>query len=219
MSTYERLRWENRKLELALPEADQAIIKRLLRYLKAVPLSAADLQLHRKELIGMAQEAGARGGSFGDAVGTDEEAFCKELAAQSCKRQPLEGILYWLLITAVSLFIAYMLLWCFSGFMRYYPIRASFLVYVMLWMLFVVFTNNFLQRKQAYAKTEKRIIMGLCYALMCVPLTLFSNMLLKDSAGQPIILHLLGWVSATLLATLTLAFYLAYARYNTRRLR
>lgn len=219
MNKYDSLCYENDMQEYALPKADQAIIQRLLLYLKAVPLSAVDLQLHRKELIGMAQEAQAHGESLSSAIGMEEEAFCMELAAQSRKRPPLERTLYWLLVTSVSLFVSYMLFWSLSGFKQYYPLRASFLLYVALWILFVVFTNNFLRRKQVYAKTWKRIVVGIGYFLVFLPNVFFSILVMKDSAGQPITLHLLGWVPALLLATLTLAFYLAYARYNTRRLR
>lgn len=218
MNAYWSLLRENDRRVDVLPEVEYALIKRLMNYLKAVPLPATELQLMRKELIGMAEEAIGRGESLADAIGMDEPAFCMELAVNCPKRRPLEHLFYWCFTTIVSTFYVYMVLWLFSGFQHTVRLRASYLTFVALWLLFVALTNNALIRKTMYAMGYKKHLLYIGYFLVSVLITLFTSMLLKDKAGNPIWVSMTGWVVAAVLAGAALISSLVWLGYLNRQM-
>lgn len=74
-----KLRKENNTQDKQLSKGSTVIMTDIICYLRASNLCGYDIEIIRKELIGMALEAQLRGEAFGDIVGKDYKAFCREL--------------------------------------------------------------------------------------------------------------------------------------------
>lgn len=71
---------ENNTRQSRLREKDQDVLDDVLSYLKSTNRNPYDLEVLRKDLIGMAEEAQDRGESLEDVIGPDRKDFCEGLA-------------------------------------------------------------------------------------------------------------------------------------------
>lgn len=75
----EILQAENFSAESGLGREDKKLVNKMFNYIKKFPISAYDVELIRKDIIGMAEEAEQRGRRLTDMIGTDHKKFCNEL--------------------------------------------------------------------------------------------------------------------------------------------
>lgn len=103
------LRKENNTQDNELSKENSAVMTDIVCYLRSSNLCEYDLEIIRKELIGMALEAQLRGGLFGDVVGEDYKAFCRELMRNGRQKTTYEkalGSLYTFTFAFMVLYIA-----------------------------------------------------------------------------------------------------------------
>lgn len=109
MNRLNKLRKENNLQDKQLSKENNPIMTDIICYLRASDLCEYDLEIIRKELIGMALESQLRGENFGDIVGDDKKAFCMELmenGRQKTNYEKILGILYTLTNALLVLYIA-----------------------------------------------------------------------------------------------------------------
>lgn len=223
MDTYLKLFFGNRKHIEALSIADEKCLDRLSRYLKTVPVSAADLELMRRDIIGMAEDAAGRGETLSDIIGTNEERFCIELA-ENCPRQSVaERLLYCFWLISASLLVVCIALWMVHGFSSTITLNANYLLYMVLWITYVVLCGNLFARKAIFSKGSKKIIFTLVYVAACIPLVLLSyvimDALLPGENGMPFMLAFSSWHLAAILGALALFSTCAWMYFLNRKLR
>lgn len=79
------LKNENYKYSQNLREEDEAVIKRILNYLRTAKLCSYQTEIVRKDLIGMSLSAAKRGETLEKALGISEKEFCHEIAVSGHK--------------------------------------------------------------------------------------------------------------------------------------
>lgn len=87
------LKKENNRLEKNLSKVNKKILTDMIVYLHSSNLREIDIQVMRKDLIGMALECELRGDSLESAIGDDFKSFCNELIANSRTTTVYEKIL------------------------------------------------------------------------------------------------------------------------------
>lgn len=75
----ETLKSENFSAESGLCRRNQRMVDKMFKYIRSFPLKEMDVELMRKDLIGMAAEAERREEDFAEAIGEDRKKFCNQL--------------------------------------------------------------------------------------------------------------------------------------------
>lgn len=95
MNPLKQLRKENNQTEKQLNQENAALMTDMIVYLHSGKLCEYDIEIIRKELMGMALEAQLRGDSAQSVFGDDLQAFCDELMKQGRKKTGYESALEW----------------------------------------------------------------------------------------------------------------------------
>lgn len=90
MNAEKKLRKENNKSETSLSKSTNLILTDMIVYLHSSDLCEYDIEIIRKELIGMAEESQMRGQAFQDVVGEDYKGFCDDLIQNGRKKSKQE---------------------------------------------------------------------------------------------------------------------------------
>lgn len=105
------IRKENNTQDKQLLKENSTIMIDIVCYLRASNLCEYDIEIIRKELIGMALEAQLRGDFFGNAVGEDYESFCRELIKSGRQKTgygKMMEIIYTVVLSFLVLYVAEM---------------------------------------------------------------------------------------------------------------
>lgn len=93
-----KLRRENNQQGKQLTKENNEILTDMVVYLHSSDLCEYDIEVIRKELLGMALEAQLRGENFSNVIGDNFKVFCKELIKNGRKKTPYEKVLEFLFI-------------------------------------------------------------------------------------------------------------------------
>lgn len=114
-NNYQRLLIEN-KIELAkLPESDWNVLGRMMEYMSSFRLSRFELEVLKKDLIGMAEEAQLERSTLSDKIGMPEKEFCDRLIESAGKRSIMERMFPFVRNIILVMFLFYTLDWLFEG--------------------------------------------------------------------------------------------------------
>lgn len=102
-----KLRKENNIQDKQLSKENNSIMTDIICYLRASNLCEYDMEIIRKELIGMALEAQMRGETFGDVIGKDYKAFCRELMKNGKQKTLYEKALEIFYVFTFALMVLY----------------------------------------------------------------------------------------------------------------
>lgn len=103
------LQKENNRLEKQLTTDNDLILTDIVVYLRSSNLKDYDIEVIRKELIGMALESQLRGSSLKDTVGEDYKEFCDELIKNGREKTVYEKSLDYLTIFSAGVGFLYLL--------------------------------------------------------------------------------------------------------------
>lgn len=93
MNPEKKLRKENNEKGKQLTKENNKILTDMVVYLHSGNLCEYDIEIMRRELLGMALEAQARNDSFENTIGSDHKAFCDELMKNGRKKTKYEKAL------------------------------------------------------------------------------------------------------------------------------
>lgn len=169
------LKKENKLRTEFIPEEDRDMIRRMSQYISSRRIGAFDVEVTRKELIGMALGAMQDGESLQTVIGKDEKEFCDDIIENSKKTlvsevllmSILRGIMYYgiALIASVLLFDVY-------GKVTF---NSYLLIFAPLWALFCVIIDIFIGERYSYEEGFKKYIP---MTIFCV--SLFICLFLED---------------------------------------
>lgn len=94
---------ENNEQEKQLTKENNKILTDIIVYLSSSNLCEYDIQVIRKELLGMAIESQLRGKDFATVVGGDYKDFCNELIKNGRKKTGYEKVLEFLYVLAFGI--------------------------------------------------------------------------------------------------------------------
>ncbi len=107
---YKILRQENDDASVQIKRENRISIERMISYITADNVSLFEIEVLRKDLLGLAAEAEAEGITFQDKLGVSEEVFCKSMTEDAMKKNSLEKVFNFLVryIGAVAVYNAFM---------------------------------------------------------------------------------------------------------------
>lgn len=88
-NNYQKLRQENIDNSLELSDANYAMLDRMIQYISAHNISLFELEVVKKDLIGLAAQAEKNQGSLEDMLGVPEREFCNTLMEGAMKKNHL----------------------------------------------------------------------------------------------------------------------------------
>lgn len=97
------IRKENSEQEKSLFKDNGSILTDMVVYLHSSDLCEYDIEMIRKDLIGMALEAQLRDEKFSDVIGEDYKGFCDQLMVIGDKKSSYEKALEFLFITNMGI--------------------------------------------------------------------------------------------------------------------
>ena len=114
-NNYQKLVSEN-NLELArLSESNWDILGRMMKYMESFSISRFELEVIKKDLIGMAGEAQLEESTLLDRIGMPEKEFCDRLVENAAKRSLLERMIPIMRNVLFLTFGFYTLEWLMEG--------------------------------------------------------------------------------------------------------
>lgn len=172
------------KLEKENTEAFQSIhnsntrkeIVDMVKYLSASPLSLYQIQVIRKDLIGMAAEGEQNQIPLKEVLGVDAKEFCDEVIQNSDHRAPWEHLIRYLQTILSAWAVVYSLKFILlNSAPDTFGIDYSDFVWLIIWIIGGVFLPEYLDQKTAvYENSVLRYLGWICrlaallsYGLLC----------------------------------------------------
>lgn len=215
---------ENERLEASLEQEDSEILKRAMRFFSGYPLSSMDVQIIRKDLIGMAQEARLRGECMQDMIGAELEAFC-EAVLESSRKDKAEYRARTLFEWLRCLLVWYLADWgLFQSFPEMYGLNAAWIPVAAAAFACWLPVNRYFEKKfliagggKAEALLEAANLLSIIVLLMgfgIIPKILFTG-----SFPQTTLFYVEGWIPmAALTLGTAIAYFLRWLRRNKKGL-
>lgn len=164
-NNYQKLVSENDKELAKLSEPDWDVLGRMMKYMESFHLSLFELEVIKKDLIGMALEARLEGIDIMKRIGVPEKEFCDGIAENAEKRSLME----WLLpIVRNSIFVAfgfYILKWLLEGLPAHFGI-TNWTVCVACVAGGISLFDGWLRGRSVYMNRKKEICYG-CSRAYC----------------------------------------------------
>lgn len=203
---------ERKTSSKTLTKENRRIIMKIEQYLESRYINDIAGEEILSDIVGMALECQERGDSFAEMIGTDHEAFCKELVKNSPKQYMHERILHvlhWLLLFATfllpGLFIIEMIFPTYSpgdilGIV--YTVRFSYILKYYI-LMFVLVVGWFFVRMYNYKPTK--YVFGTYFTILML-FFLFTDAVLKFIIGNMIVnINIIFWT-----VTLAVLFIICY---------
>ena len=207
-NNYQKLVSDNDKELVKLPESDWEVLGRMMTYMETFHLSLFELEVIKKDLIGMAGEALLEGIDFLERLGMPEKEFCDRTAENAAKRSLIE----WLIPTVKNIVLVIFgfdkLIWLMEGIPAYFGIT--------IWTVFVAcitggvsLIDGRLRGKSVYMNRRRRNLIWVFEIILLVVLNFVFNTYIFSSPNS----YFTGIVSEEFLITGggTFIFYVLFA--------
>ena len=167
-NNYQRLRQENIDESVSLLEENYDTLSRMMHYMMGHNISLFELEVIKKDLIGIAKEAEVEGISLESKLGVSEREFCNSLLVDAVRKKPLDNVF----LQCKDVFLAVCLInalefFC-SGFPREYGLCLSALLYGVGVVLTKEIAFDKIRKRATYSKNRNLInlVSGLCSAAL-----------------------------------------------------
>lgn len=167
-NNYKELVQENNDTIAKIPAASFAVLDRMFQYLETFDVSRFELEVIKKDLLGLAEEAQMEEMNLGDKIGMPEKEFCDSLVEGGIRRSHIERIMPMIVSTLAELLLFYVIDWLFAGVPKDYGIS----IWVVLLAGFSNFYNGLvvskLRGKSVYkAEWEKKGMSVFNFVILC----------------------------------------------------
>jgi DNA-binding ferritin-like protein (Dps family) len=202
---------ENKLRTEYLSVENRLILKKIIKCISASRLSSFDIQIYRKDFIGMALEAEQSGNTLNDVIGNDMHSFCKELIANGSKRTLKES----LILSLPHMFLVFTLIYgIYYIFMYSCPpiikITLSDLFFYLIWCLLGVEVASYYINRSVFNTPFKKGLTFLIRPATFVLLIVLSNFFYSKHI---ILTEIIGWVPFVVAIMLLLVFSIFRSNY------
>lgn len=164
---YDRICQENADRLDGVSVKNRIALIRMFQYVAAFPVSLFQLEVVKKDLIGLALEADMERISLEEKLGVPEEEFCKGLIEEGKTSRSVEKLLLIVRDAILALFIFYTFDFVFNGFSN----QTGLEIDVVFFAVFCVIGRELLRaialRRSGYQDSKKKSrIVFLCYAII-----------------------------------------------------
>lgn len=176
-NNYQKLVSENEVELVKLSESDRDSLGRMMKYMRSFRLSRFDLEVIRKDLIGMAGEAQLEGSNLLDRIGMPEREFCDRLVENAAKRSPMERIIPVVRNVLAATFAFYTLEWLMEGMpadfgITYWVLAVA--VFFTIGSLFDIF-DIWMRGRSVYQDKWKRKLIGAFGIMVLMAINIVFN--------------------------------------------
>ncbi|EOS70493.1 hypothetical protein C818_01519 [Lachnospiraceae bacterium MD308] len=151
-NNYKKLVRENKYGLAEISGKNFKVLDSMFKYLRTFEVSLFELEVIKKDLIGLAKEAEAEGVFLLDKLGTTEKEFCDSLAKDGLKPGYMEQIVPLVKAVIIMFFIGYTILWSFEGKPETYGFPGSLIIIgVVAWIYDFLIIRNLERKRAAYS--------------------------------------------------------------------
>lgn len=151
-NNYKKLMQENRYGLAEISGKNFKVLDSMFKYLRTFEVSLFELEVIKKDLIGLAKEAEAEGATLSDKIGMPEKDFCDSLVKDGIKPSHLEQVIPLVRSIIIMFFIGYTILWKFEGLPETYGFPGSLLIVgAVAWIYDFLLIRNLERKRAAYS--------------------------------------------------------------------
>ncbi len=204
---------ERKSTSRTLTKENRRIIMKIERYLETRYINEVAGEEILSDIVGMALECQERGDSFADMIGSDHEAFCRELIRNSPRQyfhERVLNVLHWFLLFAMlllpGLYLIELVLPTYSpGFVDslVYTVRFSYILKYYI-IMFVLIIGWYFVRMYSYKPTK--YVFGTYFAVFMLFFLFTDGLLAFIIKDHEISINILIWLVS--LAVLLVMCYL-----------
>lgn len=208
---YNTLRQNNIDESIQLTASDRTALERMTKYLSANNISLFELEVMKKDLIGIAREAEASDATFTEFLGQSEKEFCDSLLGGALRKNLFEQPL----ILIKKIFFTIFGFNTFFFFMLGFPKDTGIYLSTLVYAAFFVLIDELIRKKLAsrlYGKRYKTayLIFFLLYWILLDSWIVFSP-------PDVYLFHTNGWLITLILALIAALMFFANNYYwNTQ---
>lgn len=155
-NNYQRLSQENADEIAELSAKSWNVVKKILDYINSFDVSLFELEVIKKDLIGIAREADMEQISFVDKIGMPEEEFCDTLVREGMKHSYIDHLLPMIRNGMMALFVVYTLMWWVEGFPSEYGITGFVAAFTLFEVLVEWRAGTRILGRMVYKDTRKK---------------------------------------------------------------
>lgn len=202
---------ENRLRSEYLLTEDKNILKKIVSRLSVSKLSAFDIQIAQKDLIGMALEAEQRRETLSSVIGSDMKAFCDEIIKNGRKKSCKETIILTLPSVLLNLTLLYGIIdIIFNSFPAVMKITLQESLLYMFWCFILIPLGNYLGGKNTFESKFKKNISTLIF-LGFLAFIVFLNKTFFPK--QVVLFEVIAWIPLAVTCFLTMLSYFLRNKY------
>lgn len=199
-NNYQRLYQENVDECAKLSEENGIALRKMWSYINAFDVSLFELEVIKKDLIGIAGEADLEGVNVADKLGIPEKEFCDSLTSGILKKNRFERIMIFVKNRMLVLLALFILSFLSEGMPVKFEISSWYLFYTVLFFGIgeivyrtTIAKKNFIEQEQLN-KRKKTLIVLYCILFVLAIITIFFEL--------PMIIGN-GWIMLAVLCLLT----------------
>ena len=182
-SNYRKLVFENNEELVKLPKRDWGILDRMMKYMATFRLSRFELEVIRKDLIGMAGEAQLEGIELPERLGMPEKEFCDRLIENASRQSITERALPAMRNALITVLVFYMLGWLMDGTPTHYGITNQVFSFAGFAVLLTLFDGWFEGRRTYMDKWRKKASGAVGFILWVMLIVFVNNFLFSQPNG------------------------------------
>lgn len=207
-NAYKELKQENIDNSVKLKRENRLMIEEMMEYITANSIALFEVEILKKDLIGIAMEAEMEKVSLKNKLGVSKKEFCDSLLVDAMKKRPFEVVLWWITRIMIAIAILNTFMFVMLGCPNKFGVVLSVLVYSCVFIGISEFIELKAKGKYGYDKDGKNRtikIEGIFVLLWIVHSAIISP---RFDLRDTYIFQGNGWLVTGVLIVITVLIYL-----------
>lgn len=156
-SAYDILKQENNDESVKLKRDHRLVIERVISYISSKRVSLFELELIKKDMLGLAMEAESEGISLKNKLGVSEKQFAESISLETEGESMHEQILLFFRKMMLCVCGAYFLFFLLSGAPKEYGITLDVVFYGVIIVFLHDYLDKIVENRFIYSENSKKI--------------------------------------------------------------
>ena len=155
-NVYKELKQENIDNSVKLKRENRLMIEEMMEYITANSIALFEVEILKKDLIGIAMEAEMEKVSLKNKLGVSKKEFCDSLLVDAMKKRPFEVVLWWITRIMIAIAILNTFMFVTLGCPDKFGVVLGVLVYACVFIGISEFIELKAKGKYGYDKITRR---------------------------------------------------------------